>query len=205
MRRPGFIARHSGRPDGFLGRLILGVMAHETARFNDEILDELAPSTGERILELGYGHGRTLVAAARRSAGVHLAGIDVSPTAARAAARRCRAAVRAGGLDLRTGDAVSLPWGDQTFDAVFSVHTLYFWPEPARQLAELARVIRPGGRLVLGYRERSDEAVTRFPPPTYRFHADDEVAGMLEHAAFTAVATRAATAAAGLRIATATR
>jgi ubiquinone/menaquinone biosynthesis C-methylase UbiE len=180
-------------------------MARETARFNDEVLDALAPGAGERILEIGYGHGRTLLAAARRTADAHLAGIDVAPTAARAAARRCRALVEAGRLDLRTGDGAELPWDDATFDAAFSVHTLYFWSDPARPLAELHRVLRPGGRFVLGFRERSDDAVARFPPPTYRFYAPDEVTALLTRAGFAAATVRAASTAPELRIATAVR
>ena len=204
MRRPAFIARQSSRPDGFLGRLLLGVMARETARFNAEVLDALAPTAGEHILELGYGHGRTLATAALRAPGVRLAGIDVAPTAAHAAARRCRAEVEAGRLDLRTGDGATLPWGDAVFDAAFSVHTLYFWSEPSRQLAELRRVLRPGGRLVLGYREPSDSVVAAFPPPTYRFRATDEVIALMATAGFHAADARTAACGSELRIASAT-
>jgi len=201
MRRPAFIARQSGRPDGFLGRLLLGVMARETARFNDEILDALAPSDGEHVLELGYGHGRTLAAAARRATGVRLAGLDVAPTAMRSAARRCRSLIDAGRLDLRAGDGAALPWPDAIFDAVYSVHTLYFWSEPSHQLAELRRVLRPGGRLVLGYRERTDAAVASFPPPTYRFHTTDEVVRLLAAAGFRGTDVRTAAAGPELRVA----
>jgi len=204
MRRPVFIARQSGHPAGFLGRLLLGVMARETAPFNEEVLDALAPADGEHILELGFGHGRTLAAAAGRAPDARFAGIDVASTAARAAARRCRALIEAGRLDLRTGDAAELPSRDASFDAAFSVHTLYFWSDPARALAELRRVLRPGGRLVLGFRERTDDAVARFPPPLYRFYSTDELTEMLANAGFAAVHVRVAASGPDLRIAIAT-
>jgi ubiquinone/menaquinone biosynthesis C-methylase UbiE len=184
VKRPGFIARQAGHPDGFLGRLLLGVMARETARFNDEVLDAVAIAPAERVLEIGFGHGRTLQAAAERAPDARFAGIDIAATAVHAAERRCRSLVAQGRLDLRVGDGRELPWPDATFDAAFSVHTLYFWPEPERQLAEARRVLRPGGRLVLGFRERTEDAVRRFPPPTYRFHAIDEVTAMLSRAGF---------------------
>jgi hypothetical protein len=91
------------------------------------------------------------------------------------------------------------------FDAAFTVHTLYFWPEPERQLAEAHRVLRAGGRLVLGFRERTDDAVRRFPPPTYRFDSTDEVTAMLSRAGFAAPEIRSASAGADLRIAVARR
>jgi SAM-dependent methyltransferase len=205
MRRPGFIARQAGRPDGLLGRLLLGVMARETARVNAEVLDALAVAAGEHVLEIGFGHGRTLLAAAERAPDTRFAGIDVAPTAVRAATRRCRALVDAGRLDLRAGDASDLPWDAGTFDAAFSVHTLYFWPDPARPLAELHRVLCPGGRLVLGFRERTDAALSRFPASTYRFYATDEVAAMLAAAGFRSVEVRSASTGPDLRIAMAVR
>lgn len=205
MRRPGFIARQAGRPDGLLGRLLLGVMARETARFNAEVLEALAVAAGEHVLEIGFGHGRTLLAAAERAPDTRFGGVDVAPTAVRAATRRCRALVEAGRLDLRAGDATELPWEPGTFDAAFSVHTLYFWEDPARQLAELHRVLRPGGRLVLGFRERTDEALARFPASTYRFYATDEVAAMLATAGFRSVEVRSAVTRPDLRVTIALR
>src|SRR5207253_3553 len=110
MRRPSFLARQAGRPAGWIGRVLLGVMARETAAFNREILDALALRDGERVLEIGYGHGRTLAEAATRAPGARLSGIDVSPAAARSAARRCRALIAADRLELETGDGAALPW-----------------------------------------------------------------------------------------------
>lgn len=205
MRRPPFIARNSGHPAGLLGRLLLRIMALETARFNAEILDALAPAAGEHILEVGYGHGRTLQAAAERAPDARFAGIDLAETAERAAGRRCRWLISQGRLDLRVGDSNELPWTDGAFDAAFSVHTLYFWSDAARALAELHRVLRPSGRLVLGFRERSEAAVARFPPPTYRFYSADDVLAMLTGAGFRRSIARSASSKTELRIATASR
>lgn len=201
MRRPSFIARQAGHPAGLFGRLLLGVMARETARFNTEVLDVLGPRDGEHVLELGYGHGRTLAGAAARAPGARIFGIDVAPAAARVAARRCRALIAAGRVDLRTGEGATLPWSAGSFDAAFSVHTLYFWPEPAQQLGELRRVLRAGGRLVVGFRERSEDAVARFPAPTYRFYAAEEVAALLAATGFSNIDIRSSTAGPGLWIA----
>lgn len=184
MRRPAFLARQASRPAGFVGRLLLGIMSRETARFNAEVLDALAPRDDEHLLEIGYGHGRTLAAAASRAETARFAGLDVAPTSERAASRRCRALIATGRMDLRTGDAAALPWDDGMFDGAFTVHTIYFWSDPRPPLAELRRVIRPGGRVVLGMRERSDAAVAQFPPPTYRLYSSDEVEALLASAGF---------------------
>ncbi len=203
MRRPAFIARQASHPSGLVGRLLLRVMARETGRFNAEILDRLEPGTGEDILEVGYGHGRTLATAAERAPDARFAGIDISEDARLAASRRCRALLASGRLDLRVGESSRLPWDAGVFDKVFSVNTLYFWSEPVRDLGEIRRVLRPDGRLVLGFHERSDAVLATFPSPTYRFHSAAEVATLLARAGFEAVDVVEASAGPGLCLAVA--
>jgi SAM-dependent methyltransferase len=203
MRRPAFIARQASHPSGLIGRLLLRVMARETARFNREILDRLEPRAGDDILEVGYGHGRALATAGERVPAARLSGIDISGVAQQTAAQRCRALVAAGRLDLRVGDSSHLPWDAAAFDRVFSVNTLYFWYEPVRDLGEIRRVLRPSGRLVVGFRDSSDAAVASFPSPIYRFRSAAEVSGLLARAGFETVEVHPATTGSGLWIAVA--
>lgn len=60
MRRPEFIARQASNPSGLLGRLLFRLMAAETLAVNERALELLAPEPSARILEVGFGHGRTL-------------------------------------------------------------------------------------------------------------------------------------------------
>lgn len=204
MRRPTFIARQAGRPAGWFGRVLLRVMARETSTFNREVLDALAIADGERVLEIGFGHGQTLREAATRGPGAKFAGIDIAPDAQRVALRRCRTLIDSGRLELQTGDAAALPWGDGIFDAVYSVHTVYFWEHPETALAEIRRVLSSSGRLVLGMRDRTDDVATHFPASVYRFYSGDEVALLLREAGFSSVDVRTAAANANLRVVVAT-
>jgi hypothetical protein len=60
MKRPVFIARQSARPSGLVGKVIGSIMARETARLNDQAVNLLAPAPTDRVLEIGFGHGRTI-------------------------------------------------------------------------------------------------------------------------------------------------
>jgi ubiquinone/menaquinone biosynthesis C-methylase UbiE len=200
MRRPAFIARQASRPSGLLGRMLLRVMARETSRFNLEILQSLAPAAGEHILEIGYGHGAALMAAAAVAPDARLSGIDISVDAGREASRRCHALLGRGSLDLRVGDSAALPWDAGVFDKAFSVNTLYFWSDPTQDLGEIRRVLRDQGRLVIGFREHSEAAASSFPSPIYRFHTIGELTALLEAAGFHAIDVHEAAAGRGLWI-----
>src|ERR1041385_4092969 len=79
VKRPGFIARQSRRPSGVIGRLIAWIMARETAALNKSAIELLAPQTTDRVLEVGFGHGRTIASIAAAVGSGHVAGIDASP------------------------------------------------------------------------------------------------------------------------------
>jgi len=99
------------------------------------------------------------------------------------ATRRNRDHIARGRVELQQARAEDLPYSSGRFHRALSMHTLYFWPEPRGILAEVRRVLGPGGRFVLGWRADPD-AVRQFPEPTYRFHDDESVEEMLTTAGF---------------------
>jgi SAM-dependent methyltransferase len=206
MRRPRFIAEQSRRPRGWLGWLIGSLMARETAAANDAVLDALALTETDRVLDVGCGHGRTVERAASAVPRGHVAGIDFSEEMLRLANRRCRSLVDEGRVELRCGDASALPYPSQTFDKVLSVHTLYFWPDAPAVVREIHRVLADGGRLVLGFHPKEDARfVADFPESVYRFHSVDDAKGLLFAAGFAGVTASVAAGRDGVTLVTATR
>lgn len=184
MRRLVFMARQAEKPSGFLGRALGAIMAIETRSLNDEVLRRLAPAAGERILEVGFGHGRTLERAVTAHAETRFSGIDHAADMVAALSRRARRLIDSGHLEVRAGDSAALPWPDATFDGAFAVHTIYFWPAPERDLGEIRRVLRSGGRLVLGFRERTREAEAALPAEVYTLRSAAEIARLVETVGF---------------------
>ncbi|MCX6619730.1 MAG: class I SAM-dependent methyltransferase [Acidobacteria bacterium] len=101
------------------------------------VLDLLAPQPGERILDVGCGHGALTEKIA--AAGTLVTGIDTSPELIAAACAR--------GLDARPMDGQALPF-DQEFDAVFSNAALHWMPRSDDVLRGVYRALKPGGRFV---------------------------------------------------------
>ena len=96
------------------------------------------------VLEVAIGTGRNLPF---YPPGIRLAGIDVST--AMLAIARCRAAALGREVDLRQGDAQALPFPAATFDTVVCTFSLCSIPDDRKAVAEMKRVLRPGGRLLL--------------------------------------------------------
>jgi SAM-dependent methyltransferase len=184
MRRPEFIARQSRCPTGLLGRLIGRVMERETAEVNDAALTLLDLEAHDRVLEVGFGHGRTIERAAAVLEHGVAAGIDCSAEMTRMAVRRCQRLIDTGRVRLARADGRHLPYRDQCFGKAYSIHTIYFWTDPERHLRELCRVLRAGGRLVLGFRPGGSRVAEDFPASVYSFHTSDQIGRMLLHAGF---------------------
>lgn len=109
------------------------------------IIGHLAPRPGEVVLDLGCGTGNAAMIAA--GLGARVTGVDPSPRLVEVA--RATAAAEGLDADFILGSAASLPLPDGSVDAIVSVFGVIFAPDPAAAAAEIGRVLRPGGRLVL--------------------------------------------------------
>lgn len=99
---------------------------------------------GRKVLDAGSGDGTLVSALAGR--GAQVTGVDADPAMLPVA----RARAGASGASFLQGRVERLPLPDASFDVVVAVTVLCFVPDPAGALRELARVLRPGGRLVVG-------------------------------------------------------
>jgi SAM-dependent methyltransferase len=112
----------------------------------ESFLHWLAPQPGWRWLDVGCGSGAFTEMILERCAPQSVDGID--PAEAQLAYARTRPAASA--ARFQQGDAMSLPFSENAFDAAVMPLVIFFVPEPARGVAEMARVVSPGG-LVSAY------------------------------------------------------
>lgn len=173
------------RPQGALGRAFGFLMERLNAGAYRAALAALAPRDGQRFLELGFGTGRLVELLLTAGDAICVAGVDPTPTMVEVArARRgCRNAPDR--LDLREQPDVPLPWADAAFDGAAALHCFQFWPDPARTLSEIRRVLRPGAPLVLVLRDHERRAPQWLPNPISRAGNEaDRTCELLERSGF---------------------
>lgn len=126
---------------GMYDALIASLLGGLYARVAGEAAETLPGGT---VLEVSSGPGRLAVRLARTTPDMKLIGVDLSPEMVEIAARRAAEAGLAGQVRFEVGDAGALPFPDGAFDGAMSTLSLHHWPDPARALAEIHRVLKPG-------------------------------------------------------------
>lgn len=141
----------------------------------------------ETVLDVGCGGGRFLSLLSKRTSG-RVIGVDHSPHSVAKSREINRRAVAEGRVEVRQAEVSALPVADGQCDLVTAIETVYFWPDIEHDLAEVRRVLAPGGHLVIAneiadaesgrmWSERID--MTVYDP--------EELRGLLEKAGFTGV------------------
>ncbi|MDQ2905399.1 MAG: class I SAM-dependent methyltransferase [Chloroflexota bacterium] len=143
------LAGQHGHPTGIVGYMLGEQMVRQHMPETTWTLSLLDLKPEDQILELGFGAGRAIELVAAQASNGHISGIDLSQEMVRAASRRNARAIKAGQVALYHGDLSTLPFANNQFDKVFSIQTLYFWPDPPHALAEIFRVLKVGAMLVV--------------------------------------------------------
>lgn len=122
-------------------------------------LAELRPEPSDRVLDVACGTGELLAQIAPRVE--RAIGVDISPGMLEIARSRHP------DIDFRVGPSDALPFADGEFTALVCTTALHHFPEPQRSLDEMARVLGPGGRVVIGDMCR-DAPVSKLADPLFR-------------------------------------
>jgi SAM-dependent methyltransferase len=158
----GRIGEQLRAPSGTSGVLIGHLMDVANRVPIRSTINALAPGPLSRILEIGFGTGLAIRILLEAAPDCHVTGLDHSKAMIRAAAGRNRAAIAAGRVDLVHGKASRLPWPSETFDYVLAINVAYFFADAGSEMAEIHRVLRPGGKVALFVTERETMSAWRF-------------------------------------------
>jgi len=187
-----FFSRQARRPSGVFGRFVAKrIFDRGNDGLNTLMVEVMAPQSGQAVLEIGFGCGSVIKEVAECVDGGMVEGIDFSAAMLDVARKRNKAHIQAGRVTLTHGDFDATTYAPSTFDTVCSANTIYFWPDPAATCERIHATLKPGGRVVLAFVDKSRMDSMPLDMDIFRPMACDTVTGLLEAAGFSAVETHA--------------
>ncbi|SEM32415.1 Methyltransferase domain-containing protein [Chitinophaga rupis] len=179
------IARQLSHPQGEEGLKIAANMKVGNGGMIQRTIDLLACESNNTVLEIGPADGGYVPYLLSRALHLRYYGIDISETMLAQARQQHAALITNGMASFTLGNGRELPYDNDFFDKVYTVNTLYFWEEPLALLAEIKRVLKPGGRLAIGIRSKS--IMEKLPFTQYGFELYDtaKATTLLQKAGFT--------------------
>ncbi len=180
-----FMASQLRQPHGWFGSLVVArVMNRMNRQIMETTLDLLDLQPEHHVLEIGFGGGFALKQLASRLTQGVVEGVDFSPEIVRRAERNFRQAIARGLVKVQVGDVVCLPFPAAAFDRVFTINTIYFWSDSSKGMAEIYRVLKPGGVAAIGIRSADkmrQHSVTNY---NFRLFSGTEVAELMQRGGF---------------------
>ena len=139
------VAAQLSKPEGEAGIKTAEHMNKSNADMTRHAVDLLDCGDNDQVLEIGPGNGRFAAYVLSKGANIAYTGVDISETMVTTAREFNKEHVAMGRITFQHVNGSHFPFPDRTFDKVFTVNTLYFWEDPAIQLAEIKRVLKPLG------------------------------------------------------------
>lgn len=178
------IAAQLRKPEGEEGIKTGEWMNRGNELMNRAVISYLDAKPGELIAEIGMGNGRFVGELLDKYPGIKYAGYDFSPIMVAESVANNQAAIHSATVTFTEADVAALPATDAAFDGIFTVNTIYFWEQPLVVMAELRRLLQPGGRLVLGFRPEAHMQRYPFVPYGFTLYTPGKVCDLLYDAGF---------------------
>ena len=176
------VAGQLGRPHGLLSPLVARLLNRGNERAIAAAVESAEVRRGSVAADIGFGGGvglQLLLDRVGDDGVVH--GVEIADDMLARARSRFGRDVQSGRLRLSSGSMTALPLDDNSVDALITLNTVYFISELDAACAELARVLRPGGRAVVGIGDPDVMARLPFAPHGFIIRRVDEIAAALQN------------------------
>lgn len=178
------IAEQLRKPMGDLGKEVGVKMNEGNLYINQYTIAALEIKSQQQILEIGMGNGFFVKDILAAAPSVKYTGCDFSETMVAEARSLNTRFIQKRQAEFIAAASDELPLFDALFDTVFTVNTLYFWEHPQKELAEIRRVLKPGGRIVIAIRPASVMQALPFVQYGFRLYEKEDVAALLKQNGF---------------------
>ena len=188
------LVENAEKPDGFWGKLMIRSMNKGHSELTDWALCHVNIKSGDHVLDVGCGGGRTVSKLCEMVGNGKVYGIDYSDLCIKKAEKLNHKNVLCGKVKLQKATVSALPFDSEKFDLVTAVETYYFWPDKLNDLREIWRVLKPGGKIMLVFEMLKDKNdPEKWSKVEERLNIEavsrEDIDAMLERAGFLSIRT----------------
>ncbi|MFB5661901.1 class I SAM-dependent methyltransferase [Alteribacillus sp. HJP-4] len=173
----------SRKPTGIMGKILGKFMNKKNGEMNEATIQYLGIEEQDYVLEIGFGNGKYIAEIIEKVKDTRVFGLDFSETMVQSATKRNKAFIEQGRVQIKRGNIEKIPFDDRMFDKIFTVNTIYFWSDRRQALREIKRVLKPGGKLAIGFRSKT--VLSQWTSEDYGFSFNipegEEVKSLLEN------------------------
>lgn len=137
------------KPTKWVGRIFISIMNLSHSGVTDWGLKHVQIGEDLTILDVGCGGGRTIQKLAALASKGKVCGVDYANGSVTASRARNVNLIDAGRVEIKQASVSQIPYPDNTFDLVTAVETQYYWPDMIKDMQEILRVLKPGGKLLI--------------------------------------------------------
>ena len=180
-----FFTEQARKPAGLFGRFVMSLIFEQGNAFLNGFVNELmSVQIDDRIIEIGFGTGKLINIMAPKIETGLIEGIDFSNTMVSIAQKRNKKNIANGKVKIIEGNFDEIPYKKDQFTKACSINTLYFWPKPEHTAKKIVDMLKPEGKLILGFEDVEQLKRRRLNKNVFHLYTKDEVQNLLINAGF---------------------
>jgi ubiquinone/menaquinone biosynthesis C-methylase UbiE len=185
MNFSNFFSQQARRPDGLFGRIVMSIVFDRGNAFLNDFVNELiSVQNDDRIIEIGFGTGKLIYRMAQQIDKGLIEGVDFSKVMVSIARKRNKKNITSGKVKILKGNFDEVSYDKESFTKACSINTLYFWPEPVHTVKKIAKILKPGGKLILAFEDIEQLKQRKLNREVFHFYSKGEVQDLFINAGF---------------------
>lgn len=177
------IANQLSKPDGASGIQVAEMMNATNFAMTKDCIDQIDLKNDDSLLEIGHGNCGHLNYLLGKASNLKYIGLEISSLMSEEA-KKMNSQFLSQDIEFLLYDGMKLPFGDATFNTVFTVNTIYFWNEPQDFFKEIYRVLQKGGKLLITMADKSFMEKLPFTKYVFNLYETTEVEKLAKKVGF---------------------
>ena len=184
-----FFSMQARKPTGLFGRFIAPLMFEKgNAELNALVKETISIKENDHALEIGFGPGTLIDELASSLNNGLIEGVDFSIPMVETAQKKNKRHIDDGKVKIRHGDFEKIQFEYNNFDKIFTVNTIYFWKNPKAVIEKIYHLLKPGGKVIIGFHEKSDMENMPLHKGVFKYYSVGDITELLSNnASFTTI------------------